>query len=142
MDDKASQGTRDTFVAGERLQAVPGNQADLWNVPRFVAAFLNNKGGVGKTSSCHHLAGAFSSAGRKLLLIDADPQANLSKGIFGPEWTESLSDEESLSCLYDDAYDPDPARLIRQTPFEGISLLPSTASLNDHNRPRPENAGL
>ena len=48
-------------------------------------AFLNKKGGVGKTSTCHHLAGTLARQGRRVLLIDADPQASLTQGFWGPE---------------------------------------------------------
>ena len=90
--------------------AVPGE-----TMGRFAVAFLNRKGGVGKTSCCHHLAGCFAQAGRRVLLIDADPQASLTQGLIGPASTQDLRKEETLVCLFEDAFDPDPARLIRAT---------------------------
>ena len=48
-------------------------------------AFLNKKGGVGKTSTCHHLSGALARKGLRVLLVDADPQASLTQGLLGPE---------------------------------------------------------
>src|SRR3954465_7766680 len=103
----------------------------------FSVATLNQKGGGGKTSACHHLAGTFSKAGKRVLLIDADPQASLTKGLIGPEETARLTKEETRACLFDDAYDPDPARLIRETSIDGVSLLPSSPYLNTHNLPDP-----
>src|SRR4051812_16874093 len=85
------------------LSDAPGVGPGSFNAPPFVTAFLNRKGGVGKTSCCHHLAGAFAGAGRRVLLVDADPQASLTKGLIGPERTEALSKEETLACIYDDA---------------------------------------
>ena len=39
--------------------------------------------GVGKTATCFHLSGALAKMGRRVLLIDCDPQANLSEGLLG-----------------------------------------------------------
>ena len=56
-------------------------------------AFFNNKGGVGKTSLVYHLAWMFSELGKRVVVADLDPQANLS-GMF-------LS-ESSLEKLWGD----------------------------------------
>jgi AAA domain len=47
-------------------------------------AFLNKKGGVGKTSGCHHLSGALARKGLRVLLVDAGPQTSLSQGLLEP----------------------------------------------------------
>lgn len=46
-----------------------------------VLSFINQKGGVGKTTSVLNVAGAMRDLGRKVLVVDADPQGNLTKGI-------------------------------------------------------------
>ncbi len=43
-----------------------------------IISIFNNKGGVGKTTFVYHLAYAFESLGNKVLLVDGDPQCNLS----------------------------------------------------------------
>jgi chromosome partitioning protein len=101
----------------------------------FAVAFLNRKGGVGKTSCCHHLAGCYAQAGRRVLLVDADPQASLTQGFWGPQRTEALAKEETLACLFNDGIDPDPDRLIFPTSVHGVSLLPSSSHLDTHNLP-------
>ena len=58
--------------------------ADLWKVGAFVAktiAIVNQKGGVGKTTTCVNLAAALSEAGQRVLLCDFDPQANSTSGM-------------------------------------------------------------
>ena len=59
-----------------------------------VLTFLNNKGGVGKTSLVYHLAWMLSEIGERVLVCDLDPQANL---------TASFLSEDELESLWDDS---------------------------------------
>ncbi len=107
----------------------------------ITVAMLNRKGGCGKTSTCHHLAGAFARDGRRVLLVDMDPQASLTQGLLGPQATEDLPKRSTVAGLFDDAHDPDPDEVIRPTAFERISLAPGSNALDDYNVPRPQEAG-
>ena len=49
----------------------------------FVISFINLKGGVGKTTCCANIAGELARENRKVLVIDADPQANISTLLMG-----------------------------------------------------------
>jgi cellulose biosynthesis protein BcsQ len=52
--------------------------------------FFNNKGGVGKTTLAYNTAVKFSELGYKTVLVDLDPQCNLSKLSLGPTFEENL----------------------------------------------------
>jgi chromosome partitioning protein len=104
-------------------------------------ALLNKKGGVGKTSTCHHLAGAFSTKGLRVLLVDADPQASLSQGLLGPEATRTLNPARTIASLFDEAGGPPVADLILPTSVLGVSLLPSSEAAEDLNVTRPSMTG-
>ncbi len=107
----------------------------------ITVAMLNRKGGCGKTSTCHHLAGSLAGDGRRVLLVDMDPQASLTQGLFGPQATEDLAPRSTVVGLFDDAYDPDPDALIRPTAFDRIAIVPGSNGLDDYNIPRPQEAG-
>jgi len=110
---------------------------------RIALCLINQKGGCGKSSTCFHLAGAFTASGYSVLLIDADPQGSLSQGFLGSDLVENLPATETLAALFDDScFFSNPAQLIRPTAFEGISLVPTNQHLAEYNAPRPEVAGM
>lgn len=87
-----------------------------------IIAVMNNKGGVGKTHTVFHLAGAFAEKGVRVLLIDLDPQGNLS-GLFSP----SSNPEQSLySVLVEDV---PLAKALHATEFDNIGLIPASPRL-------------
>jgi chromosome partitioning protein len=100
---------------------------------------LNQKGGVGKTSTCHHLAGTLAAAGKRILLLDNDPQASLTQGLFGPQVARDLDPGETIAAAY--AGDAVPERIIRHTGIAGIDLVPGSRHAMKHNVPEPWAAG-
>ncbi len=98
-------------------------------------AFLNQKGGVGKTSSCYHLSAALARLGQRVLLVDNDPQASLTQGFVGPEGLCRIAPGSSVVAVYDPEWDPAPESLIRPTGVPGVALVPGSPALNAWNLP-------
>ena len=96
--------------------------------------FLNQKGGVGKTSSCFHLAGTLAKGGRHVLLIDNDPQASLTQGFLGPDTTRAIAPEVTVAALFEPGADPAPESLIMPTSIEGVALVPGSIALSHFNK--------
>ncbi len=88
-----------------------------------VTAIVNQKGGVGKTTTTFNLGVALHRLGRRVLLIDLDPQASLSVSVGLPvaQLTASV-----YQALLDDSVDP--LSIIRPTP-SGVEILPATLDL-------------
>ena len=103
-----------------------------------VISLLNQKGGVGKTSSCHHLAGALSAMGKTVLLVDNDPQASLTQGFFGPEAMRATGAGASVAALYDPDYAAVPEAVVRPTGVAGVAIVPGSVGLTRYNQLPPD----
>src|SRR4051794_26962369 len=94
---------------------------------------LNQKGGVGKTSSCYHVGGALARMGGRVLLVDNAPQASLTQGFIGPEGMHAIPAAASVAAAYDPDAEPIASTLIQPTGFPGISIIPGSAELTQYN---------
>lgn len=103
---------------------------------------LNLKGGVGKTSTCYHAGGLLTREGRRVLLVDADPQASLTQGFLGPQATRDLSPAVTISALFDPDQSAVAESLLRPSGFPRLDLLPGSRHLTRANMTPPEEWGL
>lgn len=94
--------------------------------PARIIAMCNQKGGVGKTTTTINLGAALAEYGRKVLLVDFDPQGALSVGLGVP--THSLE-----TTIYDLLVAPrghDISEIVQSTSIDGLDIAPANIDLS------------
>jgi chromosome partitioning protein len=110
-------------------------------MPKIVA-FMNKKGGVGKSSTVHHLSGTLARRGLKILLADVDSQANLTEGLLGADETERMDPTTTIAAIMDESGVFSPRDLVRPTAFDGLAILPGSRFIDRFNVPEPWLTGV
>ena len=88
-----------------------------------VIAFANQKGGVGKTTSCINVSACLAHYGKKVLLIDIDPQGNASSGV-------GIKKNAKMKSVYNlISGDATLDEVVQKTEIENFEILPANIDL-------------
>ena len=112
-------------LTGRPLRELPEPKPLESHGPATILAMCNQKGGVGKTTSTINMGAALAEFGRKVLLVDLDPQGALSAGLGIPH--EDL-DLTVYNLIIDS--DTDVRDAIHHTSVPGLDLVPANIDLS------------
>ena len=88
-----------------------------------IIAVTNQKGGVGKTTTTVNLGACLASLGKKVLLVDIDPQGNTTSGV-------GINKADVTYCVYDVLInDVHPKDAIVETNVDNLKIMPATIQL-------------
>lgn len=88
-----------------------------------IIAIANQKGGVGKTTTSVNLGASMATLGKRVLLVDIDPQGNTTSGV-------GINKADVANCIYDILINEvNPLETILETQIDGLHIIPATIQL-------------
>lgn len=88
-----------------------------------IISFANQKGGVGKTTSCVNIAASLGLLGHKVLIVDLDPQGNTTSGVGVSKKGLRASTKELLSG------EKAAKEVVVETPYQNLHVIPTNTAL-------------
>ncbi len=112
-------------LTGRPLREIPRPAPLDRHGPATIIAMCNQKGGVGKTTSTINMGAALAEYGRKVLLVDLDPQGALSAGL-------GIDHEELDITVYNLLVDHSATiyEALHRSPVEGLDVVPANIDLS------------
>lgn len=112
-------------LTGRPLRELPEPEPLEKHGPATIISMCNQKGGVGKTTSTINMGACLAELGRKVLLVDLDPQGALSAGL-------GLTHDQIGDTIYDVMLDSDVSvhSAIVHTSVNGLDLVPANIDLS------------
>ena len=114
-----------TDLLGREYETFRAPDALTTHGPARIIAMCNQKGGVGKTTSSINIAGALSQYGRRVLIVDFDPQGAATVGL---GINANALDNTVYTALFDSSVDVHD--VIRHTATENIDVMPANIDLS------------
>lgn len=112
-------------LTGRPIKELPDPEPLDRHGPASIIAMCNQKGGVGKTTSTINIGASLAAFGRKVLLVDLDPQGALSAGL-------GISHDELDVTVYNLLVDSSACILdaIHSSPVDGLDVVPANIDLS------------
>jgi len=124
-DGLFSASETEVGLTGRPLREFPQPKPLDKHGPATIISMVNQKGGVGKTTSSINLGACLAEQGRKVLLVDLDPQGALSAGL-------NISHDEDQVTVYDLMLDNTSSihAAIKHTNVSGLDMVPANIDLS------------
>ena len=124
LSDKNVRFRRNEISVARDFHIARATDARRKGISMRTIAISNYKGGVGKTTTAVNLASIYASQGKRVLLIDLDPQGNTSSGL-------GIEKGELDRCVYDVLIDDETTLLDVIVPdvCDGLVVAPATINL-------------
>lgn len=124
-DEHQGGANNEVGPTGRPIREIPIPGPPDHSKPAMIVSLCNQKGGVGKTTTTINLGAALAENGRRVLLVDLDPQGALSAGLGVAHQDLDLT---VYNLLIDSKTDVDD--VIMHTNVEGMDLMPSNIDLS------------